>query len=497
MGGDFCSVVGCHRNSTKDKGKVRFFSFPKLNKEQRELWISALKRQNEDGSRWLPSRHSKVCSDHFVSGKWSPTRGDPDYFPSKFPDLHFAPKSDEDVARFQRAQNRTAAKDYFPEYNPEDFEDEPQSRTQATQTKNDLDDLSVGGFCVTSDQVLSEVVIQTNVSKTETVTYHKSTQISSVPTKTKSCQSSASLKKDFAHEIPQDLPSTNSAFDLDPLNERQFKAFTGINKNLYNFLLDMAGSTIEDSKNIDRKAKLALFLVKLKLNPPYSALSAMFLISDSAAGRYFSEVLKALVGIAKTGVIWYTRDKIKARLPPSFRAMYPKTRVIIDCSELPCEKPRFLKQRTLLYSNYKSRHTLKFLVGCAPSGEITFISETFGGRTTDTEITVKSKFLELVEPEDVIMADKGFPHIETGVNNSGGILVMPPFKRGNRQLSSQESRSAYACASVRVHVERCIARMKKFEYLSFVKLSQFKHIDDVLYVISYLCNMGNDLINQE
>ena len=59
-----------------------------------------------------------------------------------------------------------------------------------------------------------------------------------------------------------------------------------------------------------------------------------------------------------------------------------------------------------MYSQYKSRWTHKVLLGCAPSGEITFISKGFGGRVTDSELTVKSGFVRLVEPGDTIMADK-------------------------------------------------------------------------------------------
>jgi hypothetical protein len=77
---------------------------------------------------------------------------------------------------------------------------------------------------------------------------------------------------------------------------------------------------------------------------------------------------------------------------------------------------------------------VKFLIGCAPSGEVTFISPTFGGRTRDTEITVQSGFLDLIEVGDVILADKGFPRIEKDLNSAGGLLVMPPFKAGNRTI---------------------------------------------------------------
>ena len=87
--------------------------------------------------------------------------------------------------------------------------------------------------------------------------------------------------------------------------------------------------------------------------------------------------------------------------------------MIIDASEVECARPPTVVQRVLMYSQYKSRWTIKFLVGCAPSGEITFISHGFGGRTTDTELTNRSGLLQLIEAGDVIMADKGFPSIKT------------------------------------------------------------------------------------
>ena len=113
-----------------------------------------------------------------------------------------------------------------------------------------------------------------------------------------------------------------------------------------------------------------------------------------------------------------------------------------------------VKKQVQTYSNYKGRFTVKFLIACAPSGEITFISKGFGGRCTDTELTIKSGFLSHIEQDDLILADKGFPNIETGVSEAGGILVMPPFKQKERQFSAKENEDGYKCASVRIHIER-------------------------------------------
>ena len=47
------------------------------------------------------------------------------------------------------------------------------------------------------------------------------------------------------------------------------------------------------------------------------------------------------------------------------------------------------------------------------------------------QITNKSGFLKLLEPNDLILAEKGFPDIKTSLDESGKqvVLVMPPFLR--------------------------------------------------------------------
>ena len=54
---------------------------------------------------------------------------------------------------------------------------------------------------------------------------------------------------------------------------------------------------------------------------------------------------------------------------------------------------------------------LKVLIGIAPCGLIQFISKAYGGRTTDSQITVDSGVLDKVENDDEWMMDKGFPEV--------------------------------------------------------------------------------------
>ncbi len=82
--------------------------------------------------------------------------------------------------------------------------------------------------------------------------------------------------KDFGHSAS--FSQGFSSLQIDPkiMTDQQFVAFCGIQKNLFNFLLELAGTKIKDSSNIGQEGKLGLFLDKLKMNLTFSALSGMF-----------------------------------------------------------------------------------------------------------------------------------------------------------------------------------------------------------------------------
>ena len=79
---------------------------------------------------------------------------------------------------------------------------------------------------------------------------------------------------------------------------------------------------------------------------------------------------------------------------------------------------------------------------------------------------------------------------------SGGVLVMPPFKRSAKgfQFTSNKNMEAYKIARVRVHEERAIRRMKVFTSLDYVTSDMREFMDDILVVVSSLCNLSTDLI---
>ena len=92
-------------------------------------------------------------------------------------------------------------------------------------------------------------------------------------------------------------------------------------------------------------------------------------------------------------------------MPDSFRSLYPRTRCIVDTTELYIEMPANLTAQQLTFSNYKNCNTFKALVGITPSGAICFVSDLYGGNISDKKLTVESGILQLLQPGDTIMAD--------------------------------------------------------------------------------------------
>jgi len=74
-------------------------------------------------------------------------------------------------------------------------------------------------------------------------------------------------------------------------------------------------------------------------------------------------------------------------MPACFKSHYPKTKVIIDCTEIFLQMPSSFRAQSQTYSQYKTHNTAKGLVGISPNGVVTFISHLYGGHVSDKALT--------------------------------------------------------------------------------------------------------------
>ncbi|CAC5384729.1 unnamed protein product [Mytilus coruscus] len=66
--------------------------------------------------------------------------------------------------------------------------------------------------------------------------------------------------------------------------------------------------------------------------------------------------------------IWPSREVIDDYMPVDFGRKFPTTRVILDATEIPIQKPSDVNNQSVTWSSYKHRNTIKTIVGCTPRG---------------------------------------------------------------------------------------------------------------------------------
>lgn len=80
--------------------------------------------------------------------------------------------------------------------------------------------------------------------------------------------------------------------------------------------------------------------------------------------------------------------------------------VIIDGTERPIKKSKNPKLQQAIFSTYKNRITVKVLVGALEDSS--FLSKAYAVSTSDRQIVERSNLIDICDPIDSIMADKGF-----------------------------------------------------------------------------------------
>ena len=149
-------------------------------------------------------------------------------------------------------------------------------------------------------------------------------------------------------------------------------------------------------------------LIKLRLSLFDQDLGYRLGLHQTTISRIFHKWIDIMFIRLKPLIKWPNREELQKSMPMDFRVNYKKCVVIIDCFEIFCERPYPLKARAQTYSDYKHHNTVKFLIGIAPQGVITFISKGWGGRVSDKYLTEHCGILEHLLPGDQVLADRGF-----------------------------------------------------------------------------------------
>lgn len=272
----------------------------------------------------------------------------------------------------------------------------------------------------------------------------------------------------------------------------QLNSLTGIHSfELLQSLTLLISKYYPDIKQhkVSVRDRIILVFMKLKMAMKFNILSFLFKISAPTCKRIFIEYVHYLSNILKSCIHWPSAEECQQNMPSCFSS-FTDVRVVLDCFEIPIEKPKCLCCRIRTYSHYKGRQTIKIMTGVSPAGLITFVSKSYGGRSSDKAIFVQSKLINKLEPrKDSLMVDKGFL-IEDICRDYFIKVIRPYFLKKKKQFSESESKKNILISKARVHIERVNQRIKIFSILNTpMANSIIPLIDDIIVIICAMVNL--------
>ncbi|GFX48696.1 THAP-type domain-containing protein [Trichonephila clavipes] len=215
---------------------------------------------------------------------------------------------------------------------------------------------------------------------------------------------------------------------------------------------------------------------------------------NSTVSRDFNFVTDVLYEKLKLQDVFPSKDQVIRYMPPPFRMYCKNVRIIVDCTEIEVQKPSSPMEQQMTFSRYKNANTFKGMIGITPNGAISFISELFTGSISDKEVFIRSKLMDRLEPNDVVMADKGFL-IANELEKIGCKLYRPIFLEDKIQFDISEMVSNCQLSNKRVTVERAISKIKIFKYFQGVlPYHSFHNASKVFFIACMLCNFHKPLM---
>lgn len=268
--------------------------------------------------------------------------------------------------------------------------------------------------------------------------------------------------------FPTATPSTSGEFITEPIKRLQStemviqqhsRFYLGLPQDVY-CLVKM----ICERTNVIHRDVL-ITLKKIRLDDTYFRLHVDFELSLSQVQKIFVKTVPKLSIVMNNFIFWPEASKIQDLIPLVFRARYAKVQSIIDCFEVQIEKPSHPVLQSNTWSDYKQCNTVKFLISCTPNGFINFISQAYPGRISDKNIVAKSGYLARVPNGAYILADRGFKHVHNMLLQKNCILIRPASVGVNDQSTAKDVKESRQIASIRIHIERIIRRVREFHIL--------------------------------
>lgn len=221
---------------------------------------------------------------------------------------------------------------------------------------------------------------------------------------------------------------------------------------------------MDGMKNIklSKFQQLLLTLMRLRLDLRNQDLAYRFGVKVGTVTRTVHQMVGIMSStLVPTAVFWPSRAELRKNLPAALRSSHPDCAVIIDCFTVPFEEP-------VSRGNHQQRagtgcNVLKYLIGVAPQGVVTFVSRGMLGNVSDKSLTEGCGLLCKLLPGDVVLASRDLD-IADSVAARGARFKAAGSYRGDANARSEGSPPADASsdsASVQRHVDKVISMVKQ------------------------------------
>lgn len=307
--------------------------------------------------------------------------------------------------------------------------------------------------------------------------------------------------------------------DLDTIDERQFKALTGLPREVLDKLLALFNISYheirqeqyeENKENRQRKPgggqkgrlntmtkKLFFILYYLKVYPTFDVLGDRFDLDRSKACTNVHALLPVLLrALSKAGVLPARRFETVEEMRAAFADIMD---VLIDATERPRQRPQDDQEQREHYSGKKKRHTVKNTVIASAWQRILFLGYTVAGSRHDYGLFK----IEFEPGQDwfatfKVWLDLGYLGFQTDYTT---LELHIPHKKPRKSkanpkptLTAEQKAENRAQSSVRVVVENAICRMKRFRVLTDIfRNRKTSFIDDVALATAGLANLSLEL----
>ncbi|XP_029973075.1 uncharacterized protein LOC115406934 [Salarias fasciatus] len=420
-----CCVPQCfNRSETKGITQLSFYRFP-ADDQKKKRWLKLIRRDN-----FTPNHNARVCSWHFPQGKAAgPSRfawNEGKLFPACFSP---EPKRKKKEMVPLPASGEDEDSDDLKPHNTDSASAPEIPRTSAHTLRASVVVLEIENEMLRHE---NEALKKQLEKQTQSFSF---SQISSCPEKVQHFTG---------------LPDAETVLFLEALLSR--------------FELKYHCDWIPSMPLVDQ---LLLTLMKLRINPGRIDLATRFNCSKATVTNVFITVVCALYDVLYVGMLENnipSLTKNETSLPDCFRN-FPNCRIVLDCTEVA---------------------TYKTLVGVAPNGVITFVSDLYGGSTSDKAITEDCKVLQHLEPGDMVMAGKGFTVQD--ILPEGVSLITPSFVV-HGQFTEEEMNKNRLISCARIRVERAIQRLKSFRILNVISHQYRENRNKILKVCVCLTNL--------